>query len=473
MDRHSSAVNPRIRFCISVIPFFFLLCNVWFCTELLGESGGLKAGFSRVCITPPLGTGMTGFGDRDYDKGCVGIHDELYLRTVYLTDGKNEIVIMGYDLLFFSRAEADRIKGAVGAVLDLSPKEILLNTSHNHTGPKVGTWYYSSPEPFYFEFLLDKIKQSAREARNTCRDVTLWAGAAKTSAPMNRRKPMSNGAIDMRPNPEGFIFDKIPVCLLKDNTGMPVCLLFSVACHPSTIKGDDRAYWISADYPGAAMKYIDEYLGSEASLFLQGAGGDSKLAVIGEGQESWRSGTWEDVDRAGKSIAEDVIQCIASGLKEAEPNLSAALTEIVLPLQPPMKKAEYERLRDDKTTIEPMRRWAEEQVSILEKGYCLPGDVPVLIHGIMLANSVRIVGIEGEIVAELGALADRFYDSGVTFPLGYTDGAQLYIPTSAMIDEGGYEVESYWEYRYPAPLKKGIEEAIRGGLMDLQERGIR
>jgi hypothetical protein len=71
-----------------------------------------------------------------------------------------------------------------------------------------------------------------------------------------------------------------------------------------------------------------------------------------------------------------------------------------------------------------------------------------------------MVALEGEPVAELGFLMRRCFRSGVTFALGYTNGEGLYLPTSAMLAEGGYEVESYYEYGLPAPLASGIEAVL-------------
>ena len=62
--------------------------------------------------------------------------------------------------------------------------------------------------------------------------------------------------------------------------------------------------------------------------------------------------------------------------------------------------------------------------------------------------------------------------AGVTYAMVYSDGCQLYLPTSAMLDEGGYEVESYWEYRQPAPLAKGLEKILTATLGQLRDRGI-
>jgi hypothetical protein len=116
--------------------------------------------------------------------------------------------------------------------------------------------------------------------------------------------------------------------------------------------------------------------------------------------------------------------------------------------------------------------WAEEQAALIDRGFGLRTEVPVLVQGIRLGRGLRIIGVEGELVAELGTLIHDFYGSGITFPLGYSNGAQMYLPNSRMIKEGGYEVESYWEYRQPAPLSEGVEAHFAKVLEDLKRAGI-
>jgi hypothetical protein len=41
-----------------------------------------------------------------------------------------------------------------------------------------------------------------------------------------------------------------------------------------------------------------------------------------------------------------------------------------------------------------------------------------------------------------------------------------------MLDEGGMEPESYWEYGYPAPLAKGMEACADEALTKLRAAGI-
>jgi len=148
-----------------------------------------------------------------------------------------------------------------------------------------------------------------------------------------------------------------------------------------------------------------------------------------------------------------------------------------LPMIPPAGRDELEAVLKkpvphSESEPEAMRRWAQEKITMIDRGYGLPKTVAVTAHGILIGKGLRIVGIEGEIVAELGKQIVQAYPSGVVFPLGYTDGAQIYIPTTAMLDQGGYEVESFWEYRHSARLAKGIEQVLANGIGQLKAEGI-
>jgi len=144
----------------------------------------------------------------------------------------------------------------------------------------------------------------------------------------------------MLPNPEGPIYDEIPICLLARPSGSPICLLFAVACHSSTVSG----FQISADYPGVAMDRLNAHLGIPCSLFLQGAGGDAKPAVIGRDQPRWRVGDWDDVRAAGETVAREVTAALRAGLTPVEPELRSVLLEIRLRLQSPLDRSGYQAI---------------------------------------------------------------------------------------------------------------------------------
>jgi len=77
-----------------------------------------------------------------------------------------------------------------------------------------------------------------------------------------------------------------------------------------------------------------------------------------------------------------------------------------------------------------------------------------------------------EAVADLGLLLRDLYVNGITLPLGDTNGEGLYLPTSAMMDEGGYEVVSAWEYGFPSGLARGPEAVLMRSLDEVWARGV-
>ena len=54
----------------------------------------MKAGFAKTRITPPVGTTMMGFGTRDMDHGCEGVHDDIYVRALFVEHGGEQALIM-------------------------------------------------------------------------------------------------------------------------------------------------------------------------------------------------------------------------------------------------------------------------------------------------------------------------------------------------------------------------------------------
>jgi len=430
----------------------------------------MKAGFARVSITPPMGTAMMGFGTRDREHGCRGVHDDIFVRALFLEHGGEQALIMGFDLCFLGREESDRYKGAIGRRMDVLPRQIMLNTSHTHTGTAVGPWCYGAFRPqdaLYLQDIEDAVLNAALHAADTAQDVAVRAGMSRTALPMNRRRN-EDGEIFNAPNPGGLVCDALPVTLFENAGGEPVALLFSVSCHPSIVSGFD----ISADYPGVAMAKIDAHLGGPCSLFLQGAGGNAKPKFMDSGKGRWPVGTWDMVQDSGELVADEVIQSLGDGtLAEIEPEIRSASVESAWPLQPAPDRFEFERVIAE-GRLDHKRLWAERQIQRIDRGETLATHAPVTVQGVQLGKGLRLIGVEGELTAPHGIRIIETYKDGVTFPLGYVNGTGLYLVTSDMLDEGGMEVTSYLEYGFPAPLARGMEEVLRAALQEVRAMGV-
>lgn len=435
----------------------------------------MNAGFAREDITPPVGATMMGFGDRDMEHGCTGVHDPIHTRALYLEHGGEAVLIMGYDLCFLGRADADRFKGAIGRVMEIAPQQIFMNTSHNHVGPKVGTWYsagYEAPDLDYLDQLERATVKAALAARATARPATMRAGVTTSKLPVNRRRRMPDGSTENRPNPAGRTYDKLPIVLFEDNSGQPICLVFSISCHPSMMSG----WEISAEFPGAAMDKLDAHFGKPCSLFLQGVGGDAKPLVIGRDSDSWIRGTWELMDEAGSIVSGEVLAAIEKGLEPAQPTLASASEEMRWKLEeaPPKEFLEdiISNTPENQQAKSVQYMWARKTLEDIANGKPLPSEVPLSLHGVRLGENLRLVGIEGEALHGWGYFVEDYYEKGLTIPVGYTDGQGMYLPTTEQLPEGGYEVGSFWEYGYPAQLAPGMEREVHTALGALKNRGI-
>ncbi len=442
-------------------------------SRAFGKNSSLQTGFAREKITPPLGTRMMGFASRDYKQGCRAIHDDLYIRALFLKQGDERLLILAYDLCFLGREEADRFKGALGREFDLSPRQILLNSSHNHAGAMVGTWYWAGvfpPDRSYLNRLTQVTLTAARRAHDNAREAKMSARVGKTTLPMSRRKPDGKGDTAFAPNPDGQIYDRLPILMLKDKADKPICLMFSVSAHPSMVMGWD----ISADYPGAACQLLDEHLSSTAAMFVQGCGGDANTRIMGESSDKWRRASWDEVEKAGRQMADEVIRTLDMGLKPIKPSLRSAITEMRLPLKKLPPRSEFEAIvNQTKPEVREsnMRcQWATRQLEKLDRGEHLPTNVGITVQVVHVGDGVNLVGMEGEPVAGWGYLIEDFCGAGVTFPLGYCNGQGLYLPVSNMLPEGGYEVVSYWEYGLAAPLAPGLDEVALENLRCLAGR---
>ncbi|MDD2708199.1 MAG: hypothetical protein PHV34_09340 [Verrucomicrobiae bacterium] len=425
----------------------------------------MQAGFAKVCVNPPLGMAMEGLGQ---PEGCKTIHDDLHVYALYLTHSSGTALILGADLLFFERSHVDRFKGAIGRRWDLSPRQILLNTSHNHAGPRLTHWNYSNGvETHYLDQIEAAILQAVKMSIENVREVAVWGGKTQTKIPVCRRKPDGTGKVKWAPHHDGVICGTLPFCLLKDQGHQVVSLLYSVSCHPSMIRGLD----ISAEYPGAANRQLNARFHTEGSLFLQGAGGDAKPRQVAMGEERWRSGTWDEMEEVGMEIADAIEAAAQHELVPIAPDLKTAYMETQWPMQDIPPRSAFERILNNPETKKEQRLWAADIIQRLDRLGNLPRHMPVGLHALQIGKGLRLIGFEGELVGELGNLILKSYNQGITFPLGYTDGAMIYLPSSRMIEEEGYEVSSYWEYHHPAPLAAQCDAVVKTALDHLKKNG--
>jgi neutral ceramidase len=257
----------------------------------------------------------------------------------------------------------------------------------------------------------------------------------------------------------------LPVLRVTDAEGHIIALLFSVSCHPTSASG----WQISAEHPGAAMRLLNERLNTEGAMFLQGCAGDTKARQIADGppddtgRTSWRAGTLADIAAIGRQVANEVEGILRAGLTPVAPVAPrGAVGEAHLPLQALPSRAHLEETAAPANPNVLRRAWAIRQLQQLDHFGVLPETAPVLVQSLTLAAGVELLGLEGEVVSDIGHLILAKRAGRICFPMGYSNGAGLYIPSERMMPHGGYEVDCAWIFGHAAPLATGFEAVLAG-----------
>jgi neutral ceramidase len=439
----------------------------------------LYAGAARVDITPSGNCLMGGFAARDH--GCEGIHDRLYVTALALSRHGKKLVIIGVDILALNNEQMDKIWMFADKRLNLRPDQLFINCSHTHAGPEVRPTFnhetcapgqVGKPDPAYIDELLEKIIISADKALKSLKPAEAAWGIGETFIGINRRAPDKSiysqqaTGYENFPNPDKEIDRTCPVILIKDKKGKPISLVSGASCHPTTMRYDN--YLISAEFPGVTRRILEEDLEGAPSLFLQGIAGDVKPRQVVAGN-SFRSGNFDDIEIVGQELAADVIRTIKKGLKPLDVRIGTSLKRVALPFNKSWNRETFRRYAS-KEEAQYRRVWAEYWLKKLSQGEAVPQSIDLTLSIVELSPELRLLGIAGELLTDMGLKIKHQFKDGNTLPFGYTNGEIAYIPDAEALREGGYEaIETiFFSHDKPAPFIEEIEEIILTGFDELK-----
>src|SRR5699024_7009662 len=144
------------------------------------------------------------------------------------------------DLLGIEHGLTKRYKKVIKEKYGFKEDEILLSSSHTHSGPQTTTNMHPCVgvgNSEYIEFLLEQIIKSVDEAIEDMEPTQIYTGKGTCNIGINRRL-IVDGKAQFAPNEEG-VTDK-DVTVIKFISGEVVkAIIYSYACHPSTIDTDD------------------------------------------------------------------------------------------------------------------------------------------------------------------------------------------------------------------------------------------
>lgn len=436
-----------------------------------------QAGMARVDITPPLGVWMAGFGDRI--QPAMGVHDPLYATALVLADGNQEVAIVSCDLLALDATDVQNIKELVAKQIDFNPVNILVHTTHTHSGPLACNNRYGPRDKTYNEILFRRIASAVILARQNLRPVRLTYGEATATIGVNRRQKR-NEQVSIGNNLAGPVDNRVVVIGIwpaNNESDRPYGLVIRAATHPVVWRG----YQFGRDFPGCAITYLERALPGCSCLYLTGTAGDvNPLGMQNEDKNRLAS-------QLGYTLAGGALQALAAGHELAWRSLVAVQHAVRVPLLPLPTVADLLKLRDQakariaasdnqaaRLLVDGQLSWAEEALAIKQGASVASTSPAVPLEAeaftaqlqAMIIGDLTLTALPFEVFTEYQAYADASSPTKHQLVVGCANGNYGYLPTIAAYAEGGYEVEQAYKYygiqqmsaQGPAALMQGITE---------------
>jgi Neutral/alkaline non-lysosomal ceramidase, N-terminal len=234
----------------------------------------LQAGWASRSITPPVGTPLAGFGDRK-GKPSTGVHDELHVKALALSDGADTVVLVGSDMLIMPENVTDLIRQRVSGETSLTSDSILFNASHSHSGPGafapgvVSKMFSGEYDPAVPELLVNAFSEAIVEASNAL-EPAAWADGSADASAFIRNRTRDAGT-------DG----ELSYLVVRQEDG-DRCFVVSFSAHPTILGGKNMEF--SGDYPGCIQRKLEEEDDTFA-MFLSGAVGS--MSVRAEGPDMY------------------------------------------------------------------------------------------------------------------------------------------------------------------------------------------
>jgi len=393
-----------------------------------------------VDITPPLGIPLIGSKGQPSDA----ILDELFAKSLVLSDGTNTVAIVSIELLYAPLEEiVQPVRALIEERVGIPGPNVMVCATHTHSGPEVFTrsklprenrMSPSQIDEAYLQTLIRKVADSVQLAHHNMQDVRI--GAAMGSLPevlFNRRPKANDGKVQMAftlpqemiatrtiekaadgttsiafafPSEEepldfGPVDPGVLALRVEDTHGAMVGSLIGFGCHPVCIY-PYLSTTISADYPGFATSMVEQVEGG-ISLFVLGLAGNTVPLERGP----------DPCSRIGRALGAEALKRLQLVPVAADAALWARCREIVLPL---------------------------EQASLLEDANATPTTRQIATEiQAMRIGKTCILGLPGEVLVEVGLKIRKRADMPELFIVTLANDAVGYICHEEAYEEGGYE----------------------------------
>jgi len=233
------------------------------------QGNKLRAGAAKVDITP---------NESELAVSTDTIRDHLFVRAIVVDNGDTCAVLVGMDI---GGARDQMMQDALpraAAATHCPAENFVISATHTHSSNTLGIGGAGAPTA---RTIADAIVKAATGARSRLAPAKI--GFGKTNVDLNVNRDLFNDKQEWRqqPNPDGASDKTLAVVEFIGDDYRPIGVYLNYAMHPINfyLRGV-----ISADFPGEASRYIEDFYGSNmVAIFSQGTSGDQNPALSERG----------------------------------------------------------------------------------------------------------------------------------------------------------------------------------------------
>jgi len=415
-----------------------LLAIVTIGTDLIAAEPEWKVGLAQVKITPEQPLPMSGYASRT--KPFEKVAADLYVKVMILEDEKGQRgAIVTSDLLGIPQAVADPIRLRIQKKIGVLGENILINSSHTHSGPQLTGPQLNvdakdgSGEGLriveYTRWLQDKVVDAVLKAHERMEPAKLSYGSGVVHFVMNRREFTPNGVI-LGVNPRGLADRTVPVLRIDGNDGKPRAILFGAAVHGTTLGPDNNQ--LCGDYAGYAQTFVEERYPKTQVMFMIGCAGDAN---------PYPRGTMELARAHGKTLSDEVCRVLEGKFRPVRGPLRIASERVDLPLASLTPEA-VRKLAADKRGAQAFA--AGQMLALLEKGEKPATHYNCLFTVWQFGQDLTLAGLPGEVVVDYVPFLEKALGPNQLWIAAYCNDVFGYLPSARVLTEGGYETRGLY-----------------------------
>jgi hypothetical protein len=384
----------------------------------------MRLGTSKRIITPQKPVRLCGYGTRTdvFD----GVLEDIYIRVHYQEYENNAVVFIYGDLLWWNNEFIAIVRKKAAFAAGLPVSSIFFVASHNHSGPGTGTTFLPQLETIdedYRDWLLLQIMEGISEAKLNCEDVTAIRHDGTFDGNVYRRVKGMHGKVIMKPNYQIDADKHLTVVSYRRCDGSIKGLLVHYPCHANLSNGNQ----VHPDYPGIALRVLDETYEGSVSLFLQGCTGDLRPnSVLGN---QFIPCSFEHVKLFANEVAKECIHTLQTTGSRVDEDINISQVQDKLPL---IQTVNLEKIEEEARTDKVAAAWLSK---VKEKEFRLFEMIEI--SKIRFGPQFSLFVFNAEVSQYYAEYARSNDPSAIC--AGYTNGMIGYICTAEQIREGGYE----------------------------------